>query len=232
MIIYLLICLLIIISFKYCLLFLICNYMLKRSRKGVVSTIYENDVNNSIQKTINNCLSGFVILSLSQLGRFPSNMLRVWTLKHIYCMDIADRVSIHSNFTIRHPWNIHIGAGSVIGDFVYLDGRKGIFIGENVNISTGVCIWTMQHDLNDPFFGCSDDKIGKVTIDNRAWLSCRTIILPKVYIGEGSVIAAGAVVSHDCDSFSVNGGIPAKRIGQRNTNLHYEFKPQDGLWFV
>lgn len=42
-------------------------------------------------------------------------------------------------------------------------------------------------------------------------------------IGEGAVVGAGAVVAHDIPPFSVAVGIPAKKIGERNSNLIYEF---------
>lgn len=44
------------------------------------------------------------------------------------------------------PNNIIIGRGSIIGDQAVLDARNGIELGENVNFSTGVWIWTEQHD--------------------------------------------------------------------------------------
>lgn len=219
------------VLFQNLVLYVLCHYMKARSKQGKVLNVHDSEDRGIIHKAIFNCLSGFVIFSLTQLGRLPSNSIRKWCLKHVYCMDIGSNVSIHSNFTIRHPWNIRVGKGSVIGDYVYLDGRKGIVIGENVNISTGVCIWTMQHDINDPFFRVND-KIGAVTIGDRAWISCRAIILPKINIGNGAVIAAGAVVTNDCIDFTVYGGVPSKAISERNRNLIYEFKSEDGLWFV
>ena len=118
--------------------------------------------------------------------------------------------------------NIAVGNGTIIGDESKLDGRNGIIIGENVNFSTGVWIWTEQHDMNDPDFRVND-KGGCVVVGDRAWLSTRTIILPRVQIGEGAVVAAGAVVTRDCEPFSVYGGIPAKKIAERNRNMQYQF---------
>lgn len=184
-----------------------------------------------IKQIVRNCLSGYVIYCLKLLGRFPSNNLRVFLLKYVFQMDIGKNVVIHSDFNIRHPWNISIGSGTVIGDYAYLDGRKGIIIGCNVNISTGVSIWTMQHDVNDSYFQVND-KMGAVVIGDRAWLSCNSVILPNLSIGEGTVIAAGAVVTSSCDEFTVYGGIPAKPIASRNRELQYEFKKNESLWFV
>ncbi len=84
---------------------------------------------------------------------------------------------------IRAPWNISIGTGTVIGDACSLDGRNGIEIGENVNMSTAVYIYTEQHDINDPWFE-SRNSGGKVIVADRAWLSSRTTVLPKVVVGE------------------------------------------------
>jgi acetyltransferase-like isoleucine patch superfamily enzyme len=48
--------------------------------------------------------------------------------------------------------------------------------------------------------------------------------LPGCNIGEGAVIAAGAVVTKDVEPFTLNGGIPSKKIGERNRNLTYNFQ--------
>ena len=148
-------------------------------------------------------------------------MYRDFILRHIYHVDMGEGAVIYGGFEIRAPWNVHIGRGAVIGDNSILDGRCGLYIGENVNFSTGVNIWTLQHDLNDSMFRCNN-KGGAVIIGNRAWVSTRTTILPGVNIGEGAVIAAGAVVTKDCEEFSVYGGVPAKKIGERNRDLQYK----------
>lgn len=44
------------------------------------------------------------------------------------------------------------------------------------------------------------------------WLGDRTVILSGVHIGDGAVIAANAVVTHDVPAYSVVGGVPAKKI--------------------
>ena len=50
----------------------------------------------------------------------------------------------------------------------------------------------------------------------------KSVILHSVNIGEGAVVAAGAVVTKDVEAFSIVAGIPAKKIGERNKNLKYE----------
>lgn len=168
----------------------------------------------------NSYIKGFIRWKLRLLGKVPSHRIRLFFLKYLYGMKIGKNVVIYGWSELRSPWLISIGAGSIIGDEVKLDGRYGIEIGENVNFSTGVWIWTEQHDVNDPYFA---GKRGSVKIGDRCWLSCRVTILPGIQVEEGCVVAAGAVVTKDCDEFGIYGGIPAIRIAERNKNLKYSF---------
>jgi acetyltransferase-like isoleucine patch superfamily enzyme len=162
-------------------------------------------------------LHGAKYLMLFGIGRIPSHFLRC-SFYTFFGMHIGSKATIYSGAEIRRPECIVIGDGTIIGHDAKLDGRHGICIGKNVNFSTGVWIWTAQHDYNDPAFG---DIGGTVTIGDNAWLSCRVTILPNVTIGEGAVVAAGAVVTKDVEAYTVVGGIPAKKIGERSRNVEY-----------
>jgi len=142
--------------------------------------------------------------------------------RKVFKMNLGDKVVIHYGTEIRAPWNISIGEGTIIGDKAILDGRSGIVIGKNVNFSTGAWLWTLQHDVNDPTFSTEGQGL-PIVIEDRAWISCRTVILPGVIIGEGSVVAAGGVVTKNTEPYSINGGVPCKKIGERNRNLEYAF---------
>jgi maltose O-acetyltransferase len=71
---------------------------------------------------------------------------------------------------------------------------------------------------NDSNF-CSVSE--RVIIEDYSWISCRTIILPGVRIGYGSVVCAGAVVTKNVEPYSIVAGVPAKKIGERIKNLDY-----------
>ena len=133
-------------------------------------------------------------------------------------MKLSMKAVLYGGFKISKANKIEVGAYSVIGHNVILDGRDGIYIGNNVNISSEVMIWTKQHDYNDPNF-----KIvgGKVIIEDYVWISAKAIILPGVKISKGAVIAAGSVVTKNVESFSIMAGVPAKRVSTRNKNLRY-----------
>jgi acetyltransferase-like isoleucine patch superfamily enzyme len=55
----------------------------------------------------------------------------------------------------------------------------------------------------------------RVTIGHDVWLGANTVVLSGVSIGDGAVIAAGAVVSRDVAPFAVVGGVPARVLRYR-----------------
>lgn len=54
-----------------------------------------------------------------------------------------------------------------------------------------------------------------IVVGNDVWIGANVCILPGVKIGDGAIIAAGAVVIHDVDDYAVVGGVPAKTIRYR-----------------
>ena len=140
----------------------------------------------------------------------PSRTLRT-TFYRCVGMKIGHRAVIYSGAEIWHPSGIVVGDSTIIGHRAILDGRNGIRIGRNVNFSTGVWIYTMEHDADSPEFGV---KGGAVEIGDHAWINARAVILPGVHVGDGAVVAAGAVVTSDVEPFTIVAGVPARVIGQ------------------
>jgi acetyltransferase-like isoleucine patch superfamily enzyme len=59
------------------------------------------------------------------------------------------------------------------------------------------------------------DSKGPITIGNDVWSGFGSIVLPGVTVGDGAILAAGAVVTRDVPPFSIVGGVPAKVISYR-----------------
>ena len=154
------------------------------------------------------------------IGRIPSHHVRKFLLKLIFAMQIDNKAVIYGGFELRSPWNIQIG-NSVIGAGALLDGRSGIVIHNNVTLAQNVCIFTLQHDVNDEHFG-TNGKGGKVEVDDYVWLSSRTTILPGVHVGTGAVLASGGIATKNLEEYFIYAGIPAKKISERNRKLNYQ----------
>ena len=163
--------------------------------------------------------------ALFQIAKIPSCHFRKLLYKGLG-VKMGKNVTIHFRAELRAPEKLSLGDGAIIGDNAILDARRGLTIGRNVNLSSNVSIYTLQHDHRDPYFGLpSEDKLKlSVEIDDRAWLGANVIVLPGVHIGEGAVCCAGCVVTKDIEPFAVVAGIPARKVNDRPRNLKYEFK--------
>nr|WP_243895920.1 acyltransferase [Paenibacillus sp. F411] len=65
--------------------------------------------------------------------------------------------------------------------------------------------------------GTSDERGGErkllpIKVDDGCWIGARVTILPGVTVGQGCIIAAGAVVTKDCEPNGLYAGVPARRI--------------------
>jgi acetyltransferase-like isoleucine patch superfamily enzyme len=174
-------------------------------------------------------------------GSIPSHTIRLFFYRTLFRIKIGKDSSIHWLARFNQPSGIEIGHNTIIGNDAFLDGRskrpqneKGSYlqeflspkrrplkIGNNVSIAGEVRIFTMEHDIDDPEFTEID---GPVTIEDYVVIGTRVTILPGVHIGKGAVIASGAVVTHDVEPYSVVGGVPAKEIKKRSTDLRYTLK--------
>lgn len=106
------------------------------------------------------------------------------------------------------PARLSIGEFSSIGDRTQIHCCDRVTIGDYVLVSWDVNI------LENNFHTTTDGgiKAAPITIGDRVWIGCRVIILAGVTIGEGSIVAAGSVVTRDVPPGTLVAGNPAKII--------------------
>lgn len=118
-------------------------------------------------------------------------------------------------------FNIENNSKIIIGDNCYfnrncsLTSMKEIKIGNNCMIGNNVVIIDHNHYYDKSGIYGKKYEINSVNIGNNVWIGANSVILPNVTIGEGSIIAAGAVVTKDIPSNEIWGGVPAKFIKKR-----------------
>lgn len=112
-----------------------------------------------------------------------------------------------------------IGVNTTIGEFSDVRAGGGrIEIGDNCLIAQHVSIIAANHTYSkDRLIRDNDWDIVKnhVTIEDDVWIGCQAVILPGVRIGQGAIVAAGAVVTKDVAPFTVVAGPPANFIKNR-----------------
>lgn len=174
---------------------------------------------NKLKSRILNVLLEFEVFLLHLVGYVPFHHLRR-AFYRAGGVKIGKGSSIHMAARFYDPHNISIAEDTIIGEGAVLDGRDKLVIGSHVALATGVMIFNSQHEINDEYFSPSN---APVVIEDYVFIGPRAIIQPGVKIGEGAIVAAGAVVSKDVPPYAIVGGVPAKIIGERKLkNLHYK----------
>jgi maltose O-acetyltransferase len=138
------------------------------------------------------------------------------------------------------------GNNSSVGRYAYIGNGKGISIGNNSNIGTraiasnninnggeliigndvimgpDVIIYTNDHIHSSPnvLIRLQGHYWAKVIIEDNVWIGTRSIIMPGLTIGTGSIVAAASVVTKNVPPYTIVGGVPAKIIKKRDEFLN------------
>lgn len=108
--------------------------------------------------------------------------------------------------------DIEIGNNSALGIDARVSGP--LSIGDDVMMGPNVSIYTQNHEAENIYkpMRLQTAPKKKVTIGNDCWIGANAIILPGVSVGDGAIVGAGAVVTHDVPKLAVVGGNPARVI--------------------
>lgn len=159
-----------------------------------------------------------VLFKLALTGYVPFHTLRR-AIYRLFGVKMGKNSVIHMWARFYDPRGVRIGEDTVVGDHAFLDGRDKLLIGSHTDIASQVMIYNSEHDINSEDFHATTSP---VEIGDYVFIGPRVIILPGVRIGKGAVVGAGAVVTKDVPEFTIVGGVPAVKIGERkNKDLHY-----------
>lgn len=208
------------------------KFLREAHEKSNTNEIVVNESNvKKIYHWLNAYIYGWVRYNTLLTGYIPSYRFRKLLYRYVFAMRLTRKTVIFGGCEFRSPWNITIG-NSTIGANCILDGRGRIFISDDVVLGSGVHIWTEEHSLNDPYFRVLKENLQPVKIERHSWVCSDTTILPGVCIGEGAVLASRACATDDCVPYGVYGGVPAKKISERNKDLKYELSGKVSWHFM
>ena len=140
---------------------------------------------------------------------------------------------IKNNCKIFGRKNITLGNNVYIGQEAYWTGAGGIEIQDNVMIGPYSRILSYNHNYNSTEYLPYDNKeiLKKVTIEQNSWIGIGVFISPGVTIGEGAIVAMGSVVVKNVEPLTIVGGNPAKKIGERNSEIYEKLKKEGKFYF-
>jgi acetyltransferase-like isoleucine patch superfamily enzyme len=157
-------------------------------------------------------------------------------------MAVSDSVAFGSGVRVLRPELVNlygcvIGDDTRIGPFVEIQaGAKvgarckiqshsficeGVSIGDEVFVGHGVMftndLWPRATDDEGRLLGAEDWSLQATVVGNKASIGSGAVLLP-IRVGEGALVAAGAVVTKDVADFAIVAGNPARVVGDVRTH--------------
>ncbi len=145
-------------------------------------------------------------------GPLLQRLRRYWLALKGY-RKFGKRVEVFGDFTVINPENVRIGTRCAINHDVFILGRTGITIEDEVVLSARCML--LDGGLQAAGFHSTETRgyqEAPITIQRGAWIGAGAIILPGVTVGSRSIIGAGSVVTRDVPPNTVVAGNPARPI--------------------
>ena len=131
---------------------------------------------------------------------------------------IGPRLSIRGR-TARVELGTERGGTLTLGREVYLNQGASVIASDSVTIGDRVRIGDHASIHDSDYHPVSADlplRVKPIVIESDVWIGRAAVIMPGVHIGQGSVVAAGAVVTHSVPPRSLVAGVPARVIRELN----------------
>ncbi len=127
---------------------------------------------------------------------------------------------IYPSVYIIFSRRMSVGLRVAINVGTYIDAGGGLEIGDHVMVGPHCVISTREHSIEPTGVPMCYQPVqyGKIVIGNDVWIGANVSIRGGVKVGDGSVVAAGAVVIEDVPTNAIVGGVPAKVLRYRDNS--------------
>jgi acetyltransferase-like isoleucine patch superfamily enzyme len=168
-------------------------------------------------QTVASSLAGLVDAEISLqelLASLPSGRLVHWSRKAFLqrrLRSCGSDLDVSQGVIFEFPERIDLGDRLFVNRGTLITAHADIHIGDDVLIGPYVVINSGNHnyfDLTQPI-SSQGHRADPITIGNDVWLGAHCVILRGVKVGDGAVVAAGAVVIEDVPPHTLVAGIPA-----------------------
>lgn len=140
------------------------------------------------------------------------NRWRIFLLR-LFGAHIGKGCVIKSSCEVWQPWKLRLGDYVALSEHVVCYTVDNITIGNQTTVSREAFLCCAGHDVTSPIMELT---YAPIEIGSNAWIAARAIVMPGRKVGDGAVVAAGAVVTADVNPWTIVGGNPAGMIARRH----------------
>ncbi|KQS27051.1 acyltransferase [Dyadobacter sp. Leaf189] len=137
---------------------------------------------------------------------------------------LGNECKLERNISFKYDGIWKPGSAIVIQDQVFVGKdcefniSQGIRIGKFSNVASGCKFIDHDHGIElGSRIGPQPSIAAAIELGEDVWLGCNVIVLKGVHIGNGAVVAAGAVVTKSIPPNEIWAGVPARRISERTS---------------
>lgn len=161
------------------------------------------------------------------------SILKIFKLNKAYYTNKAKKQlgGFGENLCVNAPCSF--SRNTVVGDHCNFNGMSivgggKVVIGNYFHSGTECMIITQDHNFEGEKIPYDETFVLKnISIGDCVWFGNRVTVVGNVTIGEGAILAAGAVVVKDVPPLAIVGGNPAKVLKYRNADHYYHLKKEE-----
>lgn len=139
------------------------------------------------------------------------NRWRILLLR-LFGAKIGKGCVVKASCEVWQPWKLSIGDYVALSEHVICYTVDRISIGDQTTVSRDAFLCCAGHDVTSPIMELT---YAPITVGANAWIATQAIVMPGRNVGEGAVVAAGAVVVEDVQPWTIVVGNPAKVVKRR-----------------
>lgn len=166
--------------------------------------------NSPIHETMHRLSQEAIRITVDLNNSYHTHAEIVALMSELTGREVDESFGLFPPFNTDCGKNLHLGKRVFINSGCKFQDQGGLFIGDDVLIGHNCMIATLNH-VEDPEHR-GDILPSPVRIEDKVWIGANVTILPGVTVGEGAILAAGAVVTKDVEPRTVVGGVPARII--------------------
>ncbi len=176
---------------------------------GKVRRLFDTVAMAIIQRLLQSSLGQYAVAEFAR--RVEARVHQAVTASLKTC---GHSVRIQEPVLIAQPEAVEIGDEVSFAAFVHIWGAGGVRIGARTMIGSHTAISSVTHDYTRSNMHATV-VLKRVEIGPDVWIGAHSMIMAGVTIGEGAVIGAGSIITHDVAPFTIVAGVPARLLKER-----------------